>query len=55
MGKSHRRILESAGLPEFLDNADEVAASFSTELDEFAALAEAVIKGDGPYVEQNPH
>ena len=31
-------ILECAGIPEFLDNADEVAASFSTELEELSAL-----------------
>jgi hypothetical protein len=47
-------ILHCAGLPEFLSNADEVAASFSTELEDLAALAEAVINGSGPYVEHDP-
>src|SRR5262249_14560842 len=47
-------ILGHAGFPEFLDNADEAAASFSTELDKLAALAEAVVKGAGPYTEHDP-
>ena len=37
-------ILELAGLPEFLGNADEAAASFDVALEELAALAEAVIE-----------
>jgi hypothetical protein len=45
-------ILESAGLPEFLENAGTAAASFNTELDELAALAEAVIDAGGPYIVQ---
>jgi hypothetical protein len=44
-------ILETAGLPEFLANADEAAATFNTVLDELAALAEAVIEAGGPFVE----
>jgi hypothetical protein len=42
-----------ADLPEFLENAEEAAASFNTELDELAALAEAVIAGGGPYIERD--
>jgi hypothetical protein len=45
-------IMQHAGIPEFLDNADEVAARFSTELEELAALAETVIKSEGPYIER---
>jgi hypothetical protein len=42
-------ILETAGLPEFLANLDEAAASFNSVLDELAALAEAVILAGGPF------
>jgi hypothetical protein len=43
--------LEVAGLPEFLANASDAAACFNTELDELAALAEAVIEAEGgPYI-----
>ncbi len=44
-------ILEVAGFPEFLENAAEAAASFNANLDALAALAEAVVKYDGPFVE----
>jgi hypothetical protein len=44
-------MLELAGLPEFLANAGTAAASFNMELDELAALAEAVINNEGPYIE----
>ena len=44
-------ILETAGLPEFLTNAATAAASFNVELEELAALAEAVIQGGGPYID----
>jgi hypothetical protein len=47
-------ILETAGLPGFLENAGAAAASFNTELDELAALAEAVILESGPFVELDP-
>jgi hypothetical protein len=45
-------ILEAAGLPEFLANANEAAASFNAALDELAALAEAVVEGGGPFLEK---
>ena len=41
-------ILEVAGLPEFLDNLDEAAASFNSVLDEVSALAEAVLAQESP-------
>lgn len=41
-------IVETAGLPEFLDNLQDAAAEFNTQLDELAALAEAVIAENGP-------
>lgn len=44
-------ILETAGLPEFLENATAAAATFNTELEELAALAEAAIELGGPYIE----
>lgn len=59
-GQSHRLgpwartiggILGAAGLPEFLENAVSAAASFNSELDELAALAEVVIQDAGPYIE----
>jgi hypothetical protein len=40
-------ILETAGFPEFLENAGAAAASFNTVLDELAALLEAVIEAGG--------
>ena len=43
-------ILQVVGLPEFLENAAAVAASFNTDLEELAAVAEAVIAGGGPFV-----
>jgi hypothetical protein len=46
-------ILTTAGLPEFLENADEAAATFDTQLDDLAALAEAVISADGTFVVRN--
>lgn len=47
-------ILETAGLPEVLANVYETAVAFNTALDELAALAEAVVRADGPYLECNP-
>jgi hypothetical protein len=44
-------ILAAAGLPEFLENADEAASAFNVQLDDLAALAEAVVDGNGPFVE----
>jgi hypothetical protein len=41
-------ILDAAGLPEFLTNLDEAAASFNTVLDELAALAEAAVAAGDP-------
>jgi len=46
-------IVETAGLPEFLANAETAAASFDPALDELVALAEAVITNNGPYTELN--
>jgi len=43
-------IMQVAGLPEFLDNAQEAAATFNCASDELAALAEAVVANDGPYI-----
>ncbi len=40
-------ILQVAGLPEFLDNLDEAAASFNSALDELSALAEAAVADEG--------
>jgi hypothetical protein len=46
-------ILEVAGLPEFLGNVTTAAASFNSELDHLAAVAEAVLKEtEGPHVVQ---
>lgn len=42
-------ILKVAGLPEFLGNASEAAASFNDRLVDLAALAEAVVAQGGPY------
>lgn len=47
-------ILATAGLSEFLANVGDAAASFNSELDELAALAEAVIELGGPYTEVGP-
>lgn len=43
-------IMEVAGLPEFLDNAQEAAAAFNSASDELAALAEAVVADAGPFM-----
>src|SRR5262249_38171741 len=43
-------ILETAGMPELLENAQSAAASFDTSLDELAALAEAAIAMGSPLV-----
>lgn len=43
-------ILDRAGLPEFLANVDEAAATFNTVLDELAALAEAAVAAQGQFV-----
>jgi hypothetical protein len=59
-GQSHRShewaaivggVLQVAGCPEFLTNTGEAAAAFNVQLDELAALAEAVVALAGPYVE----
>ncbi len=44
-------ILNTVGLPEFLANAGDAAAAFNSQLDELAALAEAVVAHNGPFVE----
>ena len=41
-------VLQSAGLPEFLANLDEAAATFNAALDELAALAETVAAAGDP-------
>jgi hypothetical protein len=46
-------MLQVAGLPEFLDNARETAATFNTATDELAAIAEAVVAGKGPIIDQS--
>jgi hypothetical protein len=48
--------LNVAGLPEFLDNCDEATASFSSVMDELAALAEAAVSGqrDGFAISVHP-
>ena len=38
-------ILQVAGLPEFLANLEEAAASFNAQFEELAALAEAAVAG----------
>jgi hypothetical protein len=43
-------ILETAGLPEFLENAGEAAVAFDSALDALAALAEAAVVGNGAHV-----
>lgn len=43
-------ILATAGFPEFLANADAAAVSFNVNLDRLAALAEAVVTCQGPFV-----
>jgi hypothetical protein len=44
-------ILETVGLPEFLANYGEAAATFNEQLNDLAALAEAVIAAaNGPYI-----
>lgn len=58
LGRQHHRqhqwaeiiggILESAGFPEFLANADSAAACFSNEIDLLGALAELVIIRTSP-------
>lgn len=48
-------ILEVAGLPEFLENADEAAAEFNVQLDELAALAEMIVTLNGPFTITGSH
>jgi hypothetical protein len=48
-------IMQVAGLPEFLTNAQETAAAFNSVSDELAALAEAVVADGGPWVLQTDH
>ncbi len=43
-------IMQSAGFPEFLSNAQTVAATFNSELDELAALIEVMVAGGGPFM-----
>ena len=42
-------ILQAAGLNEFLSNAADAAAQFNVALDDLAAVAEAVVRGGGPF------
>jgi len=43
-------ILQANGFPEFLQNLDEAAAEFNSDLDELAALAEAAVLRGSPIV-----
>lgn len=44
-------VLNAAGFPEFLANAEEAAAAFNAQLEDLAALAEAVVGSGGPFIE----
>jgi len=46
-------ILRECGFPEFLTNMREAAGEFSAELDDLAALAEVVVRRDGPGLERS--
>lgn len=43
-------ILQAAGFDKFLTNAVEAASEFNVALDDLAALAEAVVQGEGPFL-----
>ena len=43
-------ILQVAGLPEFLNNAQVATTTFNSATDDLAALAEFIIANGGPYV-----
>ena len=45
-------IVETAGFPEFLSNAQAAAVAFNTATDGLAALAEAIVAGNGPLIEE---